>query len=113
MPGFIELIKFIALFIGGPIVAAVTAAYVLRHRLLRWSATRKAWLAALAGPVLEAVFALFLILSAYATTCRPEDVCDMPAMIGAIGLMIMACALVAYPFSALAAYAVLRKGGVR
>src|SRR4051794_21981573 len=101
-----ELALYLALLFGVPILGAVFVARFLRTRRPDWSRSKKAWIAALPIPTMLAVLAAWLIIASYSNSgkCRPEDVCDMPAMGIAAGIMILIASIVAYVIASIVAY---------
>jgi hypothetical protein len=97
-----ELVGFLLIFLGGPLLVAWLAALVLQIQLASWSVTRKAWIAAAIGSLPALALAAFLIFRARSDTCdHSQYVCDSP--VGAIGFMIFVLAVAVLPFSAIVA----------
>jgi hypothetical protein len=108
VPGGIELIEFVAVLFGAPILLSLATAFAVRSRVPRWSRSRKAWTFALAGPLIELAIATWFVISGAMANCPPENVCDMAGLSVGVGLILVVAAAVAYPLSAILTYGVLQ-----
>jgi hypothetical protein len=107
MAGGVELLEFVAVLLGVPIILSFAAAFILRSRVPSWSRRKKAWTFALVGPSIELAIAVWFMVSGAMSECPPDNVCDTAGLATGIGLLLVLAAAVAYLLSAISTYRIL------
>ena len=106
--GTLFLLGFMASLLALPIAFSFAAALACRAWLPRWSRSKKARISAAAGPALEALFGLWLVVTAFTSGCPQGSACDNLAMAEISGLAMLICSVVAYGASTALTYRIVR-----